>query len=244
MIKKIKLFIISTIIAAMLYFLYSYIPYRIEFYGHYDKIWAHRNNSIKKANITEKYFKGIELDLYYQENGNFLDVNHPPAKSIHLSFSDFLAALKRQPFLWLDIKNLNSSNSQVILLSLQKALQKHHYPIYKILIETRFPKVLPPFTKLGFRSSYYLPYLFNIDSVNRKKELLSIQKNLKQQNDIGISFNYNDYELIHKLYPNRIKYTWIIDGLRHRNFNTSKKILNDTTVKVVLIRIKTLKGHR
>lgn len=244
MIKKIKFIIITLLVAAIAYKLYSYIPYRMEFSGHYDKIWAHRNNSIEKANFTEKYFNGIELDLVYHKNENFLDVNHPPAESIHLNLDNYVAALKKQPYLWLDIKNLKVENAPFILGKLQQIIQKYKYPLSKILIETRYPDALEIFTKYGFKTSYYLPYLYQLDPTSVEKELLNIQKTLLQQQNIGISFYYKDYELIHKLYPNKTKYTWITDGVRQRNFKLARKILNDTTVKVVLIRIKTFKGHR
>ncbi len=244
MIKKIKIAFIIVLSSAVAYILYSYVPYRFEFAGHYDKIWAHRNNSIEKANITENYFKGLELDLVYHKNEDFLDVNHPPATSIHLSFDNYVAALKKQPFLWLDIKNLKENNASLILNKLQQIIQKHKYPLSKILVETRYPNALVHFTKYGFKTSYYLPFLYKLDSVNVKKELLNIQKTLDLQQNIGISFYYRDYELIRNLYPNKTKYTWITDGVRQRNFKLAKKILNDTTVKVVLIRFKTFKGHR
>ena len=221
------------------------MPYRIEYFGHYNKIWAHRNNSIYKANTSEKYFKGIELDLVFNEKEGFLDVNHPPAKSIHLDFANYISKLKKQPYLWLDIKNLNVNNAKIIYDELINIINSNNYPKAKILIETRFPEALPIFTSSGFKTSYYLPFgLSKMKDSILNNNLNQIKKILTEQPKIGISSNYKDYEIMHVNFPNKIKYTWITDGLRHRNYNVTNQLLNDSTVAVVLVSFKTLKGHR
>lgn len=245
MIKKIKYLFISLIVLFSLYSIYKYIPYKIEYLGHYDKIWAHRNNSIEKAKIASKYFNGIELDLVYNEGEDFLDVNHPPAKSIHLSFSKYVSKLEKQPYLWLDIKNLNNTNTQTIFKKLIEIFKENNYPIQKILVETRFPEALPIYAEKGFMTSYYLPFgLSKMDTIDLNKNLTKIKTVLKNQPSIGISLNYGDYELINKHFPNSTKYLWIIDGLRHRNFKVMNALLDDPKVKIVLVSFRTIKGHR
>ena len=79
--------------------IYRYNPYRIEFIGYYDKAFAHRVNNIEKLNSSLKFFNGVELDLVFQKNT--LDVNHPPAPSISLSFRDYFNNIptSKTPFL-------------------------------------------------------------------------------------------------------------------------------------------------
>ncbi len=244
MTKWIKRVIIFIIVIFFFKNLYKYLPYRLEFLGHYDKIWAHRNNSIAKANIASKYFKGIELDLVYDKENNFLDVNHPPTKSIHLSFSDYIASLNKQPYLWLDIKNLKQYNNDLILSKLVSIFSKNDYSKSKILIETRFPEALPLFENNGFKVIYYLPYnMFKMNPDQLNKSLNIIRKVLEKQPNIGISSNYLDYTILNKYFPNRKKYMWITQGLRERNFKLINKVLNDKTVEVVLISFKTT-NHR
>jgi len=47
-----------------------------------------------------------------------------------------------------------------------------------------------------------------------------------------------------KEFPTRDKYFWITSSIRKHGFSTPKKILKDSTVKVVLISYKVIKGHR
>ncbi len=224
---------------------YKYIPYRVSFLGHYDKIWSHRNNSIEKANTSIKYFKGIELDLVYSNKEDYLDVNHPPTKSINLHFETFVNSLLKKPFLWLDIKNLNTENSKLIADKIINICKKNNYPLHKILIESTKPNSLLVFTKLGFKTSYYLnPKIHSMNKTDLENEMQKIKDILHNQPKIAISFNYNNYNNVVDYFPNKNKYTWIIDGPRQRDFKTANKVLNDTTVKVVLIRFKTIKGHR
>lgn len=245
MTNKIKYIFSILIILFFFWKIYQYIPYRIEYLGHYDKIWAHRNNSINKANTSEKYFKGIELDLVFNQKEDFLDVNHPPTKSIHLDFANYVSKLDRQPYLWLDIKNLNNNNAKLIYDKLIDIINLNNYPKTKILIETRFPEALSSFTSSGFKTSYYLPFgLSKMNDSILNNTLNHIRKVLNEQSEIGISADYEDYEIIRKNFPNKIKYTWIIDGLRQRDYKVTNRILNDSTVAVVLVSFKTFNGHR
>ena len=244
MIKWIKRILLFIIVIFVVKKFYKYLPYRLEYFGHYDKIWSHRNNSIAKANTALKYFKGIELDLMYNKKEDFLDVNHPPAKSINLSFHNYIKNLDKQPYLWLDIKNLKLENTEEILRILNNIFSENNYPKNKVLIETRFPKALPVFEKNGYKTIYYLPYeMYKFSNKKLDSSIQKIKSMLRHQPNVGVSFNYLDYTIINKHFPNRQKYIWMIDGLLSRNYKLAKKTLNDTNVKVVLINYKT-KSHR
>jgi len=245
--KKIKILfglLVALFIAAMAY---RYSPYKIEYLGYYDKIWAHRVNSEEKLNSALKFFKGVEVDLVYDETKNLLDVTHPPVPSINLDFKQYISNIKdgEYPFIWLDIKNLEINNSDYILKYLLDVLNKKNYPLDKILVETRYPEALPKFHEAGFKTSYYLPYgLSEMPLKKYKSEISKIRFILQEQPYLGISSNYTDYAVMTKEFPKNEKYFWITSSVRKHGFSEPRKILKDSTVKAVLISYKALKGNR
>ena len=245
--KKLIILISVLFLTILLGMAYRYSPYKLEYLGYYDKIWAHRVNSPEKLESALKYFKGVELDLVYNEQENVLDVTHPPVPSIGLSFEKYLSYIDvvEKPYLWLDIKNLNSENKDAILKKLMKLFSEKKYPLDKVLVETRYPEALLDFSELGFKTSYYLPFgLSEMSSDNRNIQLQKITNILDEQPDLAISSNYTDYEIMAKEFPTRDKYFWITSSIRKHGFSTPKKILKDSTVKAVLISYKVIKGHR
>lgn len=246
--NKYKILLLGILAVLALKYIYPYCPYKVEFLGFYDeKIWAHRVNSTEKLSSALKYYNGVELDLVYNEKLNVLDVNHPPTESINLSFENYLKTLNddQQPYLWLDIKNLEQENAHVIFNRLQSLFGNRAYPIAKVLIETRFPEALPIFTEAGYLTSYYLPYdLISKSSKNLNKEILKISKVLKNQPKIGISTNYIDYQIIRNHFPEKTKYIWALVSSINKSFLKTRAVLKDETVKVVLVNYKVLKGNR
>ena len=88
--KRFRLYIFLFIFCVISFLLYvAYYSNRILFYGYEHKIWAHRVNSIEKLKETISCFEGVELDVVYIEDGDFFDVNHPPAESIGLSLDEY-----------------------------------------------------------------------------------------------------------------------------------------------------------
>ncbi len=246
MTRRIKIFILTIFVLLGVAYLYRYNPYQIEFLGHSNKMWAHRVNSLEKLKTSLKYFKGIELDLVFVEEENYLDVNHPPAKSIQLNFINYLDEIgKEQPYLWLDIKNLDKDNSHRIFELLYQTLTAKAYPVNKVLIETRFPEALTIFTKAGFMTSYYLPYgLSKMGENDLQNEIEKVTNVLENQPKIGISSSYKDYEIMNTYFPNKKKYLWIVGSFRKRNYSLIRIALDDENVIVVLSSFKTVKGER
>lgn len=227
--------------------LYKFSPYKIEFIGYHNKIWAHRVNSKEKLNSALLFYNGVELDLEYFENKNVLDVNHPPKKSINLNFENYFSEINtdQEPYLWLDLKNLNKENAGLILNRLLEVLGKRNYPLNKVLIETRYPEALPIFTEKGFLTSYYLPSGLYYKSNNEKElAIKKIKEHLSKQPKIGISSNYYDYQIMKDNFPERDKYLWMINSVKERWFTKSRTVLKDEKVKVVLVRYKAISGNR
>lgn len=226
---------------------YRYSPYKLEYLGHYDKIWAHRLNSTERLESALKYFNGIEVDLVYDEKNNLLDVGHPPSPSINLNLDKYISLINisEKPHIWLDIKNLDVDDGEKILDKLIQVFSKYNYPFEKVLVETRYPEVLSGFSDKGFKTSFYLPYgLTEKNAEERDLEIKNIRNILKRQPDLAISSDYKDYGIMARNFPENEKYLWIINSVTKHGFSTPKKILNDSTVKAVLISYRTINGNR
>jgi hypothetical protein len=244
MILKNKFKILSIIVISIAYY---YYPYKIEAAGSYDKVWAHRVNSIEKLNSALNYFDGIELDLVYDYEKDVLDVNHPPTKSIGLNFEDYLKTIEegRFPYIWLDIKNINKSNVKLILKKLLLLFRSKCYPLKKILIESRNSNQLLNFEEEGFKTSFYLPSnLYKKDSLSLSKSISEIKKVITVQPNIAISTSFKDYNIISKEFPNHTKYIWAILKPLHFQHYKIRKILKDKSVNAVLLNYHVVKGNR
>ena len=229
------------------YITYKYSPYKVEFAGYYDKIWAHRVNSLDKLNYSLPFFKGVELDLVYNEKTTRFDVRHPPAGSFGLTFERYLSEIPEgnYPGLWLDIKNLNKNNAPLVLEKINFILNKKKYPRKAILIETQHPEALPLFSKAGFNTSYYIKsWLYQSSKKRLEKELDTISEIINAQPRLGISTHYKNYGIIDIAFRKKKKYIWILNHSVVKDFSLLRKILKDTTVKVVLTGYKSIKGNR
>ena len=241
--------IIITITSVFILFLINiFSPYRIEFIGYQNKIWGHKTNDLKKLYTGTLLYEGIELDLFYDEKNNILDVNHPPDKSINLSFSKYMESLNSQkinkPRLWLDIKNLKKENSDKILEKLVFLFGKYNFNLKNVLIESTNPHELLKFSNEKFRTSYYLPN--NLHTLNNDK-LTNHIKIIKQNifyEDLEISFNFKNYDIAHKYFPKQNKNTWILSRLNIFKYIKIRRVLSDTTIKTVLINYYSFNGDR
>ncbi|WP_456441323.1 hypothetical protein [Psychroserpens sp.] len=245
--KKRKRFLLVALSVLVLLIVYLLNPYRIQFVGHYDKIWAHRVNSTEKLESALKHFNGVELDLVYDTITNSFDVNHPPAKSIGLNFQTYLSKIEiaNKPYLWLDIKNLNLETVEGIYIRLTYLVEKYNYSKEKILVETRYPEALPKFTEYGFMTSYYLDSKVKKvkgDAANVVAD--EIRSILENQPKIGISSSYLGYDFMTKFFPKKEKYIWVLTPRIHSDFFKIRRMLTDQTIKVVLIKYNAFEGNR
>lgn len=242
---KFRLLFLVGIIAILLIMLFS--PYKLPYLGYYNKIFPHRINSIERLDKALQYFDGLELDLVYNENTNILDVNHPPAISINLSLENYLKHITKdnKPFLWLDIKNLNTTNAARILNRVEELATQFNYPKTLFLIETRYPESLSVFVMAGYKTSYYLPANLNaLEKTQLEEKINYIASVLEKQPEIGISTAYKDYSIIAKYFPKKTKYIWALSSIYSFDFFQIRKILQDDSVEIVLTKFRTQKGNR
>lgn len=222
---------------------YRYFPFKLEYLGYYDsKIGAHMCNDISKLKSATNYFQIVELDIVYDSENNNLDIYHPPKKSTGLFFDNYLKQLKsinKDVFLWLDIKNLKEENATEIYDKLTFLLKKHQFSSNRVLVETRYPKALNIFINNNFQTSYYITKKINkLKEEELKRALNSIRDILEKQPKMAISFSHEKYDILSQEFPKKKKYIWNLVRSVNLKMIHTRIMLNDETVKIVLINFK------
>lgn len=178
------------------------------------KILVHRVNSIEKLNAVKNNFNGVELDLMYDKKENLFDINHPPAKSINLNLSDYLAHSKslKNLIYWFDFKNIDSSNTNKSLYELNRITAKLNIPRNHIIIESSFPELITNFKKAGYNTSYYLPpFLYSKSKDSLNYYINQIELKTKNYPTDYISFDYLNFPIISNRFPHIKKISWYSD---------------------------------
>jgi hypothetical protein len=129
-----------------------------------NHICAHRADSLMKFNEASEVFSCLEVDLVVAPAAQQVYVFHPPKENNYLTLRDLLLYHSgRWSKLWLDTKNLNTSNGAFYLQYLNELFA---FPERReILIETSVDNsedaqvrdMLANFRQSGYHLSFYLP---------------------------------------------------------------------------------------
>ncbi|WP_224981794.1 phosphoethanolamine transferase [Geomonas agri] len=127
----------------------------------YQKIYAHRVDSIGKALEAKQYFAGIELDIVYDKDEGRFYVYHPPAKRHGLLLEDLVRATVDKPQLkfWLDWKNSTPDTTTAAFRELNR-LDSLYTLLPRVILEigpTASHPSISKISKAGWRTSYYVP---------------------------------------------------------------------------------------
>lgn len=166
-----------------------------------NRIIPHRVNSLGK--LAEVFYNGyscFEIDVKYNTKSNTFQVGHDSKSMAGISFEQFLktAQLDSITKIWLDLKNLKTTNFKAIktrLLQLDSIFNLKPY----LTVETSYTNNnLKEISDEGFYTSYYLPTHIK-DETNKNKLLQhinNIKKQIKTQKLSAISFDYRLYAII------------------------------------------------
>ena len=122
-----------------------------------DKVWVHRVNSVERAVLVAKQYRGLEIDVAYDLRQRYFDVGHSPEPSAGISLEQIFAALPDvgSHYFWLDVKNLSGENASSSCSDLQALARKYDVE-RRIIVESPNPQALSCFSDAGFYTSYYL----------------------------------------------------------------------------------------
>lgn len=169
-----------------------------------ESLWLHRVDDIKKLKTFLNKYRNIEIDVHFLDN--YFDVGHDGAESsINLNLISMLKTISNRneklginSRIWLDFKNLDSSNAKLALKELQRIKPKN----IDFIIESSSYENLLIFRANGFYTSYYVPYY-------KKSELIERHEIVKQ--DLIKIAHFGDENRINALSFPEYLYDFIMD---------------------------------
>jgi hypothetical protein len=206
-----------------------------------NKIWAHKVNNLERFDEASVKFHGIEFDLMFYSDSNHFDINHPPDSSLNLSLATYFQKQNNNAdyHYWIDFKNLNQLNYIKASHVLDSLVNSYELNPDKIIIESINPHLLLPFQQKGYKTSYYVPVdLHKMSEQERTEQIEQISANLALNKELYISFEYKDYPILQKAFPDVKKLCWftLYGSLNKVSARLlAFKILMDSKVEVMLI---------
>ncbi len=218
---------------------------------HFEKIWAHRVNSLGKLEQLQSIYSGVELDVVLEADSggsHHFDVNHPPAESISLSLDTYLSKAVGRGSLrfWLDLKNLDQESWQPTVSRLRWLMRKHGLERDRIIVESTNFRALRHLVEAGFDSSYYLPYL-KLDEMavdERERWATQLADNARLAGVDIISFPGYMLEFVSTQIRPRLDEIELLTWIPKRSLANPEdapflqEVVNDEAIQVVLV------GHR
>lgn len=167
-----------------------------------QSIWAHRGLSIedKKYSIksfirvVERGFHGVEIDVFFNnKNSNFI-VSHELGTQENLLLKDVILTLPVDMNIWLDFKNLKSSNRQNALARLNTIISNERKSA--LIIESKNWYDLKFFKENGYFTSFWLNFSNKSRIYWFRLQFLKL---------IMLLNNFTSYSLSHKRYDSSLK---------------------------------------
>lgn len=201
-----------------------------------DKNWKKGVNSREQINELNTAAAGFECDVYYDIGRNTFDVHHDADKSTGFSLDYLLKIYKDrnlQAGIWLDIKNLDQSNSEQalqLLIELRKKFSLQN----KLLVESGRADLLAGYSDSGFFTSYYTPF-FNPYQISKQEMNLmadSIASVISKSRINALSGYYFQTSFLNHYFPRYPVLTWaesdrfsLVNWLFKRKLNHNKTVL-------------------
>ena len=208
-----------------------------------DKCWLHRTNTIEKMlEISDKY-KGIEIDVNFNNSKLFFDVTHDWDESINLSLEKYFKFLSQNnKKVWIDFKNLKGENVNNSLCVFENLLKKYNLNKDRFIIESSNFELLKYYKEKGYYTSYYVPYLDlkNMSLAEKEEWKIKIKNIIFTGNISAISFSGYMYSFIKDINTDIDLLTWE-DGKWWQELylrKTTRNMLKDSQLKVILVKEK------
>lgn len=209
-----------------------------------NKIYLHRTDSLYKAKFASNFkIDKYEIDLIYDKD-NGLIINHDEFHNGDLTLKEFLTQHNKfTKKIWLDIKNLTSTNNSEILKELE-ILDKYFNIKGKSLIESQYPDALPKLINQRWACSYYLPWSDLLNEEKREQTTQNIKNNINKYNINGISFDFVANDKIKEIFKEEIKnkhlkmYAWDLEN-NLGNHNLKDTLSKYDNLEIVLLPLNT-----
>lgn len=236
--RRLKIGLFLLFIVGLAIVSYRYTSKRLEFYGHYDKVWAHRVDDLDKLNSAQNNFSGVEVDLIYISAQNRLKISHDLKDTTSLDLETYVKELKTANLgMWLDIKNLDKDHASAIFKRIEDLSER--YPNFNpknLLVESTEIDALKVFSENHYQTTWYITEI--IKAENKEEELKKIKASLASKNT-GLSSNYKNYLYLAEAFPETPKHFWMLNSSYDvnifKNYGLIRGLIKDRSVHTVLI---------
>lgn len=205
------------------------------FYDNSNKLWAHRILDPQKVNDLKEEFIGYEIDVFFNNDKNIFDVRHHGVTN-DIDLVTFLNEIENLHLIkfWIDFKNLNSSNVESAIFTLDKIALEFDVKS-NIIIESKNINLLSAFKAQGFFISYWLPSFHIFKSVFN---ILNIRDDLRKYKPNAISMPYSSVLFYSKKFPNYPLHCWTNEMTSDLDKIKIKKLSKKNNVKIILTDFK------
>tara|TARA_B110000495_G_C23022857_1_gene607154 strand:- start:1149 stop:1871 length:723 start_codon:yes stop_codon:yes gene_type:complete len=205
------------------------------FYDNSNKLWAHRILDPQKVNDLKEEFIGYEIDVFFNNDKNIFDVRHHGVTN-DIDLVTFLNEIENLHLIkfWIDFKNLNSSNVESAIFTLDKIALEFDVKS-NIIIESKNINLLSAFKLKGFFISYWLPSFHVFKSVFN---ILNIRDDLRKYKPNAISMPYSSVLFYSKKFPNYPLHCWTNEMTSDLDKIKIKKLSKKNNVKIILTDFK------
>ena len=205
------------------------------FYDNSNKLWAHRILDPQKVNDLKEEFIGYEIDVFFNNDKNIFDVRHHGVTN-DIDLVTFLNEIENLHLIkfWIDFKNLNSSNVESAIFTLDKIALEFDVKS-NIIIESKNINLLSTFKSKGFFISYWLPSFHIFKSVFN---ILNIRDDLRKYKPNAISMPYSSVLFYSKKFPNYPLHCWTNEMTSDLDKIKIKKLSKKNNVKIILTDFK------
>jgi hypothetical protein len=209
--------------------------------GFPDKIWVHRVNSVERARLMAKEYRGLEMDVVYDSAADYYDVGHPPTPSLGISLDQVFSSLPDvgSHYFWLDFKNLSDANKEAACARLVSLARKYRIGSH-VIVESGNPEALACFGARGFYTAYNLfpdDNLAEMTPAQIRSYYEEVRANLLAYRVNALSSNYRSLPFIEKYFTGIDILTWYRDDARNlRHYATLGYLAQKRRVKVILVK--------
>lgn len=176
------------------------------------KVWLHMTNSRKKLIKNFNNYDGFEMDINFNDSGNYFNVDRYSAYG-NESLDKMLKNIDglEDKYLWFDFKNLSEKNKSVTLNILNKIVEENNLKKEKIIVESKDANSLRFFSKAGYYTSLDLD-LYSYQDINKLPDLM--KENIKKAEHSFVDFVSSDsthFDIVKYCFPNMPHLFWV-DG--------------------------------
>ena len=209
--------------------------------GDDEQVWSHENNNLEKAIINSRAFKGIEIDVVYDEESKSLNVRHDidKAPSKNNIFQIIESTKLNKGYYWIDLKNLKKDNLEAIIVILNEYFKEDVALKSRVIIESPHAVLLNEIGKQGYNTSWWLPSLRTDEKISYLKFFILTKYILLMYEFNAISAHTRMLPIINYFHTKNNIHLWKHDHKDSLMVHKVKTILDVSNVRVVLVDYKT-----